>query len=112
MVAKTLFILFLLYSWCMTVWSCAWCRARELGARSIKPVYKCTVHGPFRTYNDYLSHLKNWCQLVVTIMIIPLTLILETLKVTDVELRNPALFQQSVNETSSQNNTEAGVVGA
>jgi len=45
-------------------------------------MYKCTVHGGFRTYNDYLSHLKNWCQLVVTITIIPLTLLLETLKVT------------------------------
>jgi len=44
-------------------------------------MYKCTVHGPFRTYNDYLSHLKSWCQLVVTITIIPLTLLLETLKV-------------------------------
>ena len=60
-------------------------RARDLWTRPVKPVYKCTVHGPFRTYNDYLSHLKNWCQLVVTITIIPLTLILEALKVIHAE---------------------------
>ena len=59
-----------------------WTRPIKLWTRPIKPAYKCTVHGPFRTYNDYLLHLKNWCQLVVTIMIIPLTLLLETLKVT------------------------------
>jgi len=57
------------------------CRARDQWTRPIKPAYKCTVHGPFRAYNDYLLHLKNWCQVVVTIMIIPLTLLLETLKV-------------------------------
>ena len=58
-----------------------WNRARDLWTRPVKPLYKCTVHGPFRTYNDYLRHLKNWCQLVVTITIIPLTLLLETLGV-------------------------------
>ena len=54
-------------------------RNRENWKRAVKAEYACQIHGAFRKYNDYLNQLKNWCQVVVTLAIIPLTLILEAL---------------------------------
>ncbi|KAL4238792.1 hypothetical protein ACF0H5_003499 [Mactra antiquata] len=49
--------------------------------RALKPPYKCKIHGPLREYTDYLSHIKNWCLLWITLAIVPLTILLHTLKI-------------------------------
>ncbi|KAH3853914.1 hypothetical protein DPMN_096452 [Dreissena polymorpha] len=52
-----------------------------MSRRVEKSPYECHIHGPYREYTDVLSHLKNWCLLWVTLGIIPLTILLYTLKV-------------------------------
>ncbi|WAR19085.1 hypothetical protein MAR_000923, partial [Mya arenaria] len=55
-------------------------RHRAMCKRALKPPYQCRVHGHFREYTDLLGHHKNWCLLWVTMAIIPLTILLYTLK--------------------------------
>ncbi|ESO83679.1 hypothetical protein LOTGIDRAFT_169159 [Lottia gigantea] len=48
--------------------------------RAIKPDYKCTIHGSYRVYLDYLNGLKNWCLVIVSICIVPLTILLDIIQ--------------------------------
>ena len=56
-------------------------RQRRACRRALLPAYRCTMHGSYREYNDYLIRLKNQCIIWCTIAIIPLTLILDALSV-------------------------------
>ncbi|XP_074654736.1 uncharacterized protein LOC141908541 [Tubulanus polymorphus] len=49
---------------------------RAACTRATKPAYKCRTHGHYRSHNDYLSTLKNWGILFVSLAIVPLTLVL------------------------------------
>ena len=60
---------------------CCHCRLRDECNRYLKPPYRCRTHGSFRTYNNYLRELKNWCLLWTSASIIPLTLFLHLFKV-------------------------------
>lgn len=49
--------------------------------RALKLDYKCKLHGQYRKYVDYLSGLRQWCMMVTTLMIFPLTMVLNTAQV-------------------------------
>ncbi|XP_069130647.1 uncharacterized protein [Argopecten irradians] len=61
---------------CNSVSDCQQC-ADDLCRRAMKKVhgvhspFRCTIHGSFRTYQNYLIEFKNWCIIWVTICIIP-----------------------------------------
>ncbi|XP_048764480.2 uncharacterized protein LOC125672302 [Ostrea edulis] len=54
-------------------------KERDLCKKAIKPKYRCSTHGLFREYSDYLSQLKNWCLLWSILGILPLTILLNLL---------------------------------
>lgn len=56
-------------------------RERDMCKKAIKPRYKCSTHGSFREYSDYLSQLKNWCLLWSILAILPLTISLNLMGV-------------------------------
>ncbi|KAG1693505.1 Urea-proton symporter DUR3 [Nymphon striatum] len=51
--------------------------SRDESKRAVKPDYKCKTHGDYRRYYDLLGGLKDWCMLWTTLLIIPLTGLLE-----------------------------------
>ncbi|KAK2149320.1 hypothetical protein LSH36_455g04022 [Paralvinella palmiformis] len=55
--------------------------SRKQVKRVLKPAYKCKTHGDYRKYNDYLLSLKNWCMTFVALSVIPLTMLLDAMKV-------------------------------
>ncbi|XP_064641869.1 uncharacterized protein LOC135496466 [Lineus longissimus] len=70
---------------CESMTFCANCesddQARKVCKRAIKPDFKCKVHGPYRVYIQYLRGLKNWCLLWVTVSIVPLTFLLNSMQI-------------------------------
>ncbi|XP_076358090.1 uncharacterized protein LOC143250861 [Tachypleus tridentatus] len=48
-------------------------RSRNSSKRPVKPRFKCRTHGEFREYYESLGSLKNWCMLMSSLAIIPLT---------------------------------------
>ncbi|ELU11212.1 hypothetical protein CAPTEDRAFT_212836 [Capitella teleta] len=70
---------------CISMAYCIDCEAddvlRDGCNRALKPVYKCKMHGTYRTYNDLLLGLKNWCILWTTLCVIPITIVLDALKI-------------------------------
>ncbi|XP_064611598.1 uncharacterized protein LOC135475601 [Liolophura sinensis] len=69
--------------WSMTY--CADCRhddqqIAENKRRALKMDYKCKLHGQYRKYVDYLSGLRQWCLMVTTLMIFPLTMVLNAIQ--------------------------------
>ncbi|KAH9514149.1 urea active transporter [Bulinus truncatus] len=69
---------------CVSMAFCAKChqdtKSRTESRRAIKPDYKCLVHGSFRVYNDFLSRIRNWTTVWITMAIIPLTICLYMIK--------------------------------
>uniref|UniRef100_A0A1I8GDX2 MCU domain-containing protein n=3 Tax=Macrostomum lignano TaxID=282301 RepID=A0A1I8GDX2_9PLAT len=65
---------------CESMTFCAECRMdnqlRAASKRAVKPGFTCRIHGPYRHYKEYLSGLKDWWIVYVTLAIIPLTLVL------------------------------------
>ena len=56
-------------------------RKRSESLRIPPPMYSCRIHGAYREYTDYLSHLKNWGLFWTTLCILPLTILLHTFQV-------------------------------
>ncbi|XP_053394386.1 uncharacterized protein LOC128555607 [Mercenaria mercenaria] len=70
---------------CESMTVCSECtqdnRQRSQSKRALKPPYQCRTHGSFREYTDYLLRIKNWCLLWTTLGIVPLTILLYTLRI-------------------------------
>ncbi|XP_030829061.1 urea-proton symporter DUR3 [Strongylocentrotus purpuratus] len=71
---------------CQSMTDCKWChaddRARiEQTNRALKPSFKCTVHGTYRTYLELLQGKRNWSLVWVSLSFVPLTIIFNYLQV-------------------------------
>ncbi|XP_033744067.1 urea-proton symporter DUR3-like [Pecten maximus] len=65
---------------CQSVSDCKQCAEdmyRRVARKShgVHSPYRCTIHGPYRTYQNYLIEFKNWCIVWVTVCIIPFGLL-------------------------------------
>ncbi|KAL4238295.1 hypothetical protein ACF0H5_003007 [Mactra antiquata] len=56
-------------------------KRRQLSNKTPKPSYQCRTHGAFREYADFLSRVKNWGLFWTTMCILPLTILLYSLKI-------------------------------
>nr|XP_054750098.1 uncharacterized protein LOC129255796 [Lytechinus pictus] len=71
---------------CQSMVDCEWCHAddearMEQTNRALKPAFKCTVHGTYRTYLELLQSKRDWSLVWVSLSFIPLTLIFNFLQV-------------------------------
>ncbi|XP_055343852.1 uncharacterized protein LOC129591971 isoform X2 [Paramacrobiotus metropolitanus] len=55
--------------------------ARSESKMAVKPDFKCPTHGEYRRYTEYMDGLKNWCLILCSFGLIPLTLVIDVLKI-------------------------------
>ncbi|OQV20353.1 Urea-proton symporter DUR3 [Hypsibius exemplaris] len=48
---------------------------------TVPPDFKCAIHGDYRRYMEVMDRLKNWCLILCSFALIPLTILLDVLSI-------------------------------